>query len=385
MKKIDDKDIVEMFKSSKDYEVKKDANTVFNAFLKSQKTEEKTHEKVKKSHKNYFIFGGIGVGSLAIAAASMLIVFGLNNNAENPDSPGGGTVVVPPNLVDLNRNALTNELLTFSSFGNHQNSENRANKILLNAYRRNNLSEKSFSAIVDSYDSINQGVLDILNKEENVKMEIAKEVNEEIDGTIYKFVDNYYSSSDEFKKSFMSFYYQDKDFENSVSSEHPQNGLMKYGEEYFECLIQKETENEEDEFEQEVNILLINKDNNKVTFIEKEHEYEGKESENTYSIAEYDSENAFRRDEDNFTSKLTYEIENEGREEEIEISVETRNYQCEFQNVRMIDEDPLTYLFTVEYENEISDIEVEDCEVKLVYEDGKRTYSTGENLKVTKN
>ena len=384
MKKIDDKDIVEMFKSSKDYEVKKDAKTVFNAFLENQKTEEKSAEKVKKSHKNYFIFGGIGIGSLAVAAASMLIVFGLNNNAENPDNPGGGTVVVPPNLVDLNSNTLTNELLTFSSFGSHDASENRTNKLLTNVLKRNNLSENSFETIVDSYDSINQGVLDILNKEENVKMEIAKEINQEIDGETYKFVDNYYSSSDDFKEPFMSFYYQDKDFEDLAAPNRPQYGVMKYGDDYFECIIQKETENEEDEYEEEVNILLINKDNSKVTFIEKEHEFEGRESENTYSIAEYENENVFKRDEDNFISKLTYEIENEGHEEEIEISVETRDYQCEFQNVRMIDKDPLTYLFTVEYENERNDIEVEDLVVKLVYEDGKRTYSSGENLEISK-
>ena len=50
----------------------------------------------------------------------------------------------------------------------------------------------------------------------------------------------------------------------------------------------------------------------------------------------------------------------------------------------MIDKDPLTYLFTVEYENERNDIEVEDLDVKLVYEDGKRTYSSGENLEISK-
>ena len=77
-------------------------------------------------------------------------------------------------------------------------------------------------------------------------------------------------------------------------------------------------------------------------------------------------------------NKLSYEIEKEGREEELEIQVETQSSQCEYQNIKLINDNPLTYSFLVEYEDERNDIEVEDFEVVLKYVDGKRYYTGGD-------
>ena len=88
--------------------------------------------------------------------------------------------------------------------------------------------------------------------------------------------------------------------------------------------------------------------------------------------------NDYRRDEDKFIYKLSYEIEKEGREEELEIQVETQSSQCEYQNIKLINDDPLTYSFLVEYEDELNDIEVEDLKVVLKYVDGKRYYTGGD-------
>lgn len=381
MKKIDDKDILEKFSKVKDYEVKSTSDDVLNKFLLAQQAEKVRQEEKTTSKKKVWIFGGATFGTLAVTAATLITVFSLQPK-DNPIGPGPGPDPITPSFSSIEGNILANEFLTFSSFGSFGDSSSQVLSLNNRIFKAPNLKDSDFERIVDDYDSIQNGVIDILNKDSSIKMIKEKEFNEEINGETYLYVDEYYSSSDDFKTPFMYFYYNDKNVGESLDNEEVQNGVLKFEDEIYSCSIQKESEIESDEKEEEISIFLRNDKN--IIHIEKESEYEGHESENSYSIYYYDSDSYRNDDDDNFIYHLCYEIENEGHEEELEISVETQNTQCEFQNISLVDEDPLTYSFGVEYEDERNDIEVEDLKVTLTYQNNERIYETSGLEKIIK-
>ncbi len=380
MKKYDDKDIIKKFSDAKDYEIKTRSDAILNNFLKLKEAQtNKVEEKKTPKNRKMFIFGGLGVGSIALAAASITLAIVFVSEPNNPNSPNNPSdPVIPPSLVSVENNTLASEFLTFSNFRDYGTLQNNV-KNLININRKHqvkNINSNSFEIIVDNYDSIHDGIYNILNKDELFKIEEKAQNNQELYGKTYKFVDRYYSSSDNFTNSFMEFYYDDI---NRIDEEETSaKGLMKLDEEYFDCYLNKESEAEENESELELELFLIDKETEEMVVVNKESEYGGHESEDSYSIAYYQSQNDYRRDEDKFIYKLSYEIEKEGREEELEIQVETQSSQCEYQNIKLINDDPLTYSFLVEYEDERNDIEVEDFEVVLKYVDGKRYYTGGD-------
>ena len=283
--------------------------------------------------------------------------------------------VNPPVLEPItSSNVLGNELLTLSSFNSYgENTVN--NRLALFKKSKSILKETDFEKIVNDYDSIQGGILNILNKEENIKVEVQKEGNFVYENATYRYCDNYYSYTDDFNAPFMSFYYNDLS-EVNFSTEFSRNDkyLVKLNDSYYDCYIAQESEIEEDEKEEEIKILCANEQNNEFILIEKENEYEGREVENSYSISYFSSLSDFERE--NFDYTLTYDLEKEGNKEELEISVETPLSKSEFQNISLKNNNPLTYEFLVEYENEIDDIEVEDLLVTLAYENDQRIYTS---------
>lgn len=367
MRKIDDEKIVNKFNETKDYQVKTSSTEILNLF-KAQE-EVKTKETPKREHlKKKYVFGGIGLSVGAIAICSLALFFVMNNGGEQGN-------VNPPVLEPItSSNVLGNELLTLSSFNSYgENTVN--NRLALFKKSKSLLKETDFEKIVNDYDSIQGGILNILNKEENIKVEVQKEVNFVYENVTYKYCDNYYSYTDDFTTPFMSFYYNDLS-EVNFSTEFSRNDkyLVKLNDSYYDCYIAQESEIEEDEKEEEIKILCTNEQNNEFILIEKENEYEGREVENSYSISYFSSLSDFERE--NFDYTLTYDLEKEGYKEELEISVETPLSKSEFQNISLKNNNPLTYEFLVEYENEIDDIEVEDLLVTLAYENGQRIYTS---------
>ena len=367
MRKIDDEKIVNKFNETKDYEIKTSSIEILNLF-KAQE-EVKTKETPKREHlKKKYVFGGIGLSVGAIAICSLALFFVMNNGGEQGN-------VNPPVLEPItSSNVLGNELLTLSSFNSYgENTVN--NRLALFKKSKSILKETDFEKIVNDYDSIQGGILNILNKEENIKVEVQKEINFVYENVTYRYCDNYYSYIDDFSTPFMSFYYNDLS-EVNFSTEFSRNDkyLVKLNDSYYDCYIAQESEIEEDEKEEEIKILCTNEQNNEFILIEKENEYEGREVENSYSISYFSSLSDFERE--NFDYTLTYDLEKEGNKEELEISVETPLSKSEFQNISLKNNDPLTYEFLVEYENEINDIEVEDLLVTLAYENDQRIYTS---------
>ena len=367
MRKIDDEKIVNKFNETKDYQIKTSSIEILNLF-KAQE-EVKTKETPKREHlKKKYVFGGIGLSVGAIAICSLALFFVMNNGGEQGN-------VNPPVLEPItSSNVLGNELLTLSSFNSYgENTVN--NRLALFKKSKSILKETDFEKIVNDYDSIQGGILNILNKEENIKVEVQKEVNFVYENVTYRYCDNYYSYTDDFSAPFMSFYYNDLS-EVNFSTEFSRNDkyLVKLNDSYYDCYIAQESEIEEDEKEEEIKILCTNEQNNEFILIEKENEYEGREVENSYSISYFSSLSDFERE--NFDYTLTYDLEKEGYKEELEISVETPLSKSEFQNISLKNNNPLTYEFLVEYENEIDDIEVEDLLVTLAYENDQRIYTS---------
>ena len=367
MRKIDDEKIVNKFNETKDYQVKTSSSEILNLF-KAQE-EVKTKETPKREHlKKKYVFGGIGLSFGAIAICSLALFFVMNNGGEQGN-------VNPPVLEPItSSNVLGNELLTLSSFNSYgENTVN--NRLALFKKSKSILKETDFEKIVNDYDSIQGGILNILNKEENIKVELQKEINFVYENVTYRYCDNYYSYIDDFATPFMSFYYNDLS-EVNFSTDFSRNDkyLVKLNDSYYDCYIAQESEIEEDEKEEEIKILCINEQNNEFILIEKENEYEGREVENSYSISYFSSLSDFERE--NFDYTLTYDLEKEGNKEELEISVETTLSKSEFQNISLKNNNPLTYEFLVEYENEIDDIEVEDLLITLAYENDQRIYTS---------
>ena len=367
MRKIDDEKIVNKFNETKDYQVKTSSSEILNLF-KAQE-EVKTKETPKREHlKKKYVFGGIGLSVGAIAICSLALFFVMNNGGEQGN-------VNPPVLEPItSSNVLGNELLTLSSFSSYgENTVN--NRLALFKKSKSILKETDFEKIVNDYDSIQGGILNILNKEENIKVELQKEINFVYENVTYRYCDNYYSYIDDFATPFMSFYYNDLS-EVNFSTDFSRNDkyLVKLNDSYYDCYIAQESEIEEDEMEEEIKILCTNEQNNEFILIEKENEYEGREVENSYSISYFSSLSDFERE--NFDYTLTYDLEKEGNKEELEISVETPLSKSEFQNISLKNNNPLTYEFLVEYENEIDDIEVEDLLVTLAYENDQRIYTS---------
>lgn len=367
MRKIDDEKIVNKFNETKDYEIKTSSSEILNLF-KAQE-EVKTKETPKREHlKKKYVFGGIGLSVGAIAICSLALFFVMNNGGEQGN-------VNPPVLEPItSSNVLGNELLTLSSFNSYgENTVN--NRLALFKKSKSILKETDFEKIVNDYDSIQGGILNILNKEENIKVELQKEINFVYENVTYRYCDNYYSYIDDFATPFMSFYYNDLS-EVNFSTDFIRNDkyLVKLNDSYYDCYIAQESEIEEDEMEEEIKILCTNEQNNEFILIEKENEYEGREVENSYSISYFSSLSDF--ESENFDYTLTYDLEKEGNKEELEISVETPLSKSEFQNISLKNNNPLTYEFLVEYENEIDDIEVENLLVTLAYENDQRIYTS---------
>lgn len=367
MRKIDDEKIVNKFNETKDYQVKTSSSEILNLFKAQEEVKEK--ETPKREHlKKKYVFGGIGLSVGAIAICSLALFFVMNNGGEQGH-------VNPPVLEPItSSNVLGNELLTLSSFNSYgENTVN--NRLALLKKSKSILKETDFEKIVNDYDSIQGGILNILNKEENIKVEVQKEINFVYENVNYRYCDNYYSYIDDFATPFMSFYYNDLS-EVNFSTEFSRNDkyLVKLNDSYYDCYIAQESEIEEDEMEEEIKILCTNEQNNEFILIEKENEYEGREVENSYSISYFSSLSDFERE--NFDYTLTYDLEKEGNKEELEISVETPLSKSEFQNISLKNNNPLTYEFLVEYENEIDDIEVEDLLVTLAYENDQRIYTS---------
>lgn len=367
MRKIDDEKIVNKFNETKDYEIKTSSSEILNLFKAQEGV--KAKETPKREHlKKKYVFGGIGLSVGAIAICSLALFFVMNNGGEQGN-------VNPPVLEPItSSNVLGNELLTLSSFNSY--GENAVNNRLALFKKSNSiLKERDFEKIVNDYDSIQGGILNILNKEENIKVEVQKEVNFVYENITYRYCDNYYSYIDDFSAPFMSFYYNElSDVNFSKDFYSNDKYLVKLNDSYYDCYIAQESEIEEDEMEEEIKILCTNEQNNEFILIEKENEYEGRELENSYSISYFSSLSDLERE--NFDYTLTYDLEKEGNKEELEISVETPFSQSEFQNISLKNNNPLTYEFLVEYENESDDIEVEDLLVTLAYDNDQRIYTS---------
>ena len=340
MKKIDDKDMIEIFSQRKKYEIKTTSSAILSA-LNSLENEEKT-----KYKKIRYIF--IPLTSLALCFA-MILIIGLNvMNSSNKNR-----------INNISKNKyLTQQIYTFMSFykGDQYNP--------LSIMPTKKIDRNTLSLVIDKYEIIQNGVRELFIIEDNSIL-LKKSDFVYLDVT-YKYQIDYYSPN---KTCIGSLYYNELRSDNK-DEELILEGLFSYLDSYYYINIESEAKEKKNKFEEEVTTILKNVDDTKdekVYVIEKEKEYKGYETENSYSLKIYNSYEDKKND--NIYSSVEYEVENEG----INVSYLDPIEDFEVESIKQIDENNYSFVF------EDDSLDIEELLICLTYNsDLSRTYIADE-------
>ncbi|MGN1295990.1 MAG: hypothetical protein ACI4U5_06230 [Bacilli bacterium] len=346
MKNIDDKDIKEMFSNCEKYEIKKTSSSILNKY---NSLEETKTEKNKKCKLIVIPLTSLAL-CLSIALVIVLNVFDFSNKEETGD-------------ISANK-YLSQQIFTFMSFfkGNQNNS--------LSVMPQKNIDQTAFSSVVDKYEKIQGGVRDLFSIEDNI-LEV-KESNFTYLGVTYKYQIDYSSSNN---TCISSLYYNEllvDDNDNELLLE----GIFSYLDSYYYVNIESESKEKKNRVEEEVTTILRNVDetkDSKVYIMEKENEYKGNKTENSYSFKTYNSY------QDMLNKKLASVIEYEKEYEFINVSYQSKEEEFEFEDITQINES--NYVFR--YDDD--DLDINNLLIKLTYNvDLSRTY-VANDLTITKN
>lgn len=308
MKIKDDKQIIDLIKQNENYEIKTSSNSIISNYLAS-----KTEEPVKK--KRYFL--KFGVPALALVS-SLLIIIPIATNLNN------NQVEIPTNEFKLGNNSvLVKELATFSSF-NLSSDVTSTNKLSQIKFSKDNEVDENalFKEIANKFNSISYGATSLFFVD-NTK--IKEETCEfKFENTTYTYKASL-SLSDELLGTF---YLPTNSEKNNVKALY-----INADNTYYDVKLKHKNEVEDDEKEEktEATFTSLDKDNKTVIVIKKEAEYEGTESENSFSISYYKNKDEYNNERISYS--LKYEIENEDNEEKAEISIKENNKKTNFKDI----------------------------------------------------
>lgn len=340
MKKIDDKDMIEIFSLRKKYEIKTTSSAILSALNSLENEEKNKYKRIR------YIF--IPLTSLALCFA-MILIIGLNvMNSSNKNR-----------INNISKNKyLTQQIYTFMSFykGGQYNP--------LSIMPTKKIDRNTLSLVIDKYEIIQNGVRELFIIEDN-SIQLKKSDFVYLDVT-YKYQIDYYSSN---KTCIGSLYYNELRSDNK-DEELILEGLFSYLDSYYYINIESEAKEKKNKFEEEVTTILKNVDDTKdekVYVIEKEKEYKGYETENSYSLKIYNSYEDKKND--NIYSSVEYEVENEG----INVSYLDPIEDFEVENIKQIDENNYSFVF------EDDSLDIEEILICLTYNsDLSRTYIADE-------
>lgn len=319
MKIKDDKQIIDLIKQNENYEIKTSSNSIISNYLAS-----KSEEPVKK--KRYFL--KFGVPALALVS-SLLIIIPIATNLNN------NQVEIPTNEFKLGNNSvLVKELATFSSFdlSSDVTSTNKLSKIKFS--KDNEVDENAlFKEIANKFNSISYGATSLFFVD-NTK--IKEETCEfKFENTTYTYKASL-SLSDELLGTF---YLPTNSEKNNVKALY-----INADSTYYDVKLKHKSEVEDDEKEEktEATFTSLDKDNKTVIVIKKEAEYEGTESENSFSISCYKNKDEYNNERISYS--LKYEIENEDNKEKAEISIKENNKKTNFKDITKLDDTHYSFI-----------------------------------------
>lgn len=364
MKRIDDKDIINLIKNNENYEIKTTSEDILKSFELEKKTLVTPQKKINK--KKIFIGSSFGTLFLSGAVALAAVVIINNGKSKNP--------LKEEIFSPITNNDLKKQLVTFSSFTNPTSNSYRDNLIFKDILKikdrdlnsENELTEENFTQIVNVYEKIQNGVNEVFNFNEITVT--TREIEYKFNDKTYDYVDEFIDAND---IVIASLYHNEvkisnDDEETTMSFE----GLYVFNNTHFEAKFVEEKEIEEDEKEIEVTAIFNNLDDDSYTYVvNKESEFESHLSENSYSYSIYENYESYINNDDEYIEKVAYELD----DEKLELSYEDRinEIECEFNNIKKRNNG-----FTFEVEYESNDFEG-TYDVEVIYNsDGTRTYSS---------
>ena len=268
-------------------------------------------------------------------------------------------VLVKPRNSDIfspykNKN-IQQELLTFNAFSQSNISKN----IIKNKAIQ---SELTFNEIVDHYEVVQSGIKQLFNFDE------YKIINVESD-FVYEDVTYKYETRilDKSNIIYARVYYNEIVDENTKDLE----ALYVFDKSYYSALISCENSNDESEIK--TILTPINTLDKKIYVIEKEKEYKGVNSENSFSYSIYSSLEDYQNDDENYLNKIEYEMDN--FDISVSISSNINNFEIEFDNISKINDDHFNFSLD-EYETTTE--EIDEALFDLFYlADNSRRYVSG--------
>ena len=220
----------------------------------------------------------------------------------------------------------------------------------LNSRENSNLSEETLRNIVQGYDKISLGINNLFNLENNLTHKDYAET--------FKYKDKEYLYRTDYlldNQIISTLYYNDlSSFDDGDELNNYLNALYLVNNKYYEVYINQEIEKEDnDEIENEIEAIFIGED--EFYKVNKEEEVEGNESENNFTYTQYDSINGAFLDDDNYIYQVEYNYEVEGNKGEIELSIDDKlnNLEYQYQHITKLNENH--YRFYYEYEDDSSD------------------------------
>ena len=268
-------------------------------------------------------------------------------------------VLVKPRNSDIfspykNKN-IQQELLTFNAFSQSNISKN----IIKNKAIQ---SELTFNEIVDHYEVVQSGIKQLFNFDE------YKIINVESD-FVYEDVTYKYETRilDKSNIIYARVYYNEIVDGNTKNLE----ALYVFDKSFYSALISCENSN----YESEIKTILtpINASDKKIYVIEKEKEYKGVNSENSFSYSIYSSLEDYQNDDENYLNKIEYEMDN--FDISVSISSNINNFEIEFDNISKINDDHFNFSLD---EYETNNEEIDEALFDLFYlTDNSRRYVSG--------
>ena len=268
-------------------------------------------------------------------------------------------VLAKPSNSDIfspykNKN-IQQELLTFNAFSQSNISKN----IIKNKAIQ---SELTFNEIVDHYEVVQSGIKQLFNFDE------YKIINVESD-FVYEDVTYKYETRilDKSNIIYARVYYNEIVDGNTKNLE----ALYVFDKSFYSALISCENSNDESEIK--TILTPINTLDKKIYVIEKEKEYKGVNSENSFSYSTYSSLEDYQNDDDNYLNKIEYEMDN--FDISVSISSNINNFEIEFDNISKINDDHFNFSLD-EYETTTE--EIDEALFDLFYlADNSRRYVSG--------
>lgn len=381
MKPLPDDSIREAFKNVERYEIKTTAEDILLAAGAQPVVE-------KKTRKPFFKPFLITFASTAAVAATIAVL--VVQPWQRGDSGDHGDLPVLDILNPQKNKFLSDELMAFHAFSNGAQND-RALALRKAAIRvdeeqsddevpeeendSGSIDEALLGQIADRYEPLQSGIRSLFEAKDYEVVTVEKEAGDEFvyEGKTFTFETRFLDDDSNIlaRLYFNPLRQEEDDGEVEVEME----ALYSDNESYFHAFIERESETEHDEQEEEVKTMMWSVDptDPRLYVVEKEHEFSGTKSEDSYSYKTYASRETYERDEDDFLSAISFEME----EGEINAVYETpKEEETEFRNIKRHAEDH--YSFRLEEWTSPEDISVEKLDIDLRYEDdfATRIYSS---------